>query len=101
MRFISANQALEQGRAIFAVRGPIDRPTSQGSNRLIQQGGAKLVMGCEDILEELSSLPDFPRLPVLGTARAPELVAPAHVPAADDDPEPPEVPGEMLPYRSR
>jgi DNA processing protein len=49
---ITANQAIDQGRAVFAVPGPIDRPTSAGSNRLIQQG-AKLVMGAEDVLDEI------------------------------------------------
>ena len=53
---ISANQALDQGRTVFAVPGQIDRPTSQGSNRLIQQG-AKLVMDAADVIEELSDLP--------------------------------------------
>ena len=85
---ISANQALEQGRSVFAVPGPIDRPTSQGSNRLIQQGGAKLVMGCEDILEELDSLPDFAPFPA-PAVRAPELPASVDGPAPDDDLVPP------------
>ncbi len=60
---ISANQAAEQGRTVFAVPGPIDRPSSQGTNRLIQQG-AKLVMDSADILEEINSLPGFSSPPV-------------------------------------
>ena len=95
---ISANQALEQGRTVFAVPGPIDRPTSQGSNRLIQQG-AKLVMGCEDVLEELSSLPNLDSVPA---PRSPEVPA-AEISAADESPaEPverdrPASPAEMKP----
>lgn len=52
---ITAGQAADQGRSLYVVPGPIDRPTSTGSNRLIQQG-AKLVMGAEDILEDLQIL---------------------------------------------
>lgn len=52
---ISANQALEQGRTVFAVPGPINTSTSQGTNRLIQQG-AKLVMDAADVIEEMSQL---------------------------------------------
>ncbi|MEP6672470.1 MAG: DNA-processing protein DprA [Chthoniobacter sp.] len=52
---ITATQALEQGRLVYAVPGQIDRPTSAGSNRLIQQG-AKLVTGAADILDDLSIL---------------------------------------------
>lgn len=55
---ISAGQAADQGRTVFAVPGPIDRPSSQGTNRLIQQG-AKLVMDSADILEEITGLPGF------------------------------------------
>jgi DNA processing protein len=33
---ISASQATDQGRNLYAVPGPIDRPTSLGTNRLIQ-----------------------------------------------------------------
>jgi DNA processing protein len=49
---ITADMAMEQGRNVYAVPGPIDRPGSEGTNRLIQQG-AKLVMGAEDILDEM------------------------------------------------
>ncbi len=48
---ITANQALEAGRPVFAVPGPIDRPTSEGCHRLIQSG-AKLVTSSADVLEE-------------------------------------------------
>jgi len=66
---ITANQALDQGRSIYSVPGPIDRPSSAGTNRLIQQG-AKLVMSASDILDDLDMLfdevpeavPENPRL---------------------------------------
>jgi DNA processing protein len=67
---ISANQAGEQGRSIYAVPGRIDNPNAIGSNRLIQQG-AKLVTGAADILDDMGIL--FAEKPQLVPARAPEL----------------------------
>jgi DNA processing protein len=52
---ITAGQAIDHGRQVYAVPGQIDRPTSAGSNRLIQQG-AKLVSGADDILDDLHVL---------------------------------------------
>lgn len=51
---ITADQAMEQGREVFAVPGSILSETSKGTNMLIQQG-AKLVISHDDILEELMS----------------------------------------------
>ncbi|WAA10702.1 DNA-processing protein DprA [Fervidibacillus albus] len=49
---ITANFALQEGREVFAVPGPITSATSRGTNLLIQQG-AKLVLSVEDIIHEL------------------------------------------------
>jgi len=50
---ITANQALEQNRDVFAIPGSILSPASKGTNHLIQEG-AKLVRNSVDILEELN-----------------------------------------------
>jgi DNA processing protein len=52
---ISAREAGEQGRSLYAVPGRIDHPGTLGSNRLIQQG-AKLVIDAGDILSDLPML---------------------------------------------
>ena len=67
---ITAGQALEQGRLVYAVPGQIDKPSAAGSNRLIQQG-AKLVTGAHDVLDDLRAL--FPEKPKLHTSPAAAL----------------------------
>jgi len=58
---ITANLASEYGKPVFAVPGPIDKPTSAGSNQLIRDG-ATLVSDASHILDDLGELP-FARKP--------------------------------------
>ena len=49
----TVSHALEQNRDVFAVPGPWNGVSSEGTNRLIQEGAAKLIMCAEDVLCEI------------------------------------------------
>jgi DNA processing protein len=60
---ITADHALQLGRALAAVPGPIDQPASEGCNRLIRDG-ALLLASVEEALS-LVGLTPVPRAPRL------------------------------------
>jgi DNA processing protein len=51
---ITAHQAAEQGREVFAIPGSIHHPNSKGCHKLLREG-AKLVESVSDILEEFGT----------------------------------------------
>lgn len=52
---ITAHEAVEEGRDVFAVPGPADKIASQGTHGLIKEG-AYLADSSQDILQRLSSV---------------------------------------------
>lgn len=87
---ITANLASDYGKPIFAVPGPIDKPSSAGCNQLIRDG-ATLVSDASHIIDDMGDLP-FARsneLPLTETRDEPELppeeaAVLAAIPAGDE-----------------
>ena len=52
----TVSHALDQNRDVFAVPGPIGSEYSEGTNRLIQEGSAKLILSASDVLCEYLDL---------------------------------------------
>ncbi len=75
----TVDYALELGKEVFAVPGPIGSPASIGTNQLLKDG-ARLVTSARDVLEELQGvgLPPSraPGVPSVADLRPPARVAP-------------------------
>ncbi len=50
---ITASLALEYGKEVFAIPGPIFDPNMEGTHHLIQKSGATLVSSANDVLQQL------------------------------------------------
>lgn len=55
---ITAAQAMEQNRTVFAVPGRVDTPFAKGCHALLRDG-ARLIESFQDVIEEFSLLPNL------------------------------------------
>lgn len=89
---ITANTAIDQGRDVFAVPGPIDAPSSAGCHQLIRQG-AGLVCSGWDVLEEYTArYPQKLREMAAGMPPMPEKSGAPKLPESSGKAEQPEAP---------
>ena len=68
---LTAQHAVEQGREVFAVPGPIHSGKSTGTNRLIKEG-AVLIQSVDDILNELPNTLGQPFAQPSGVSSGPQ-----------------------------
>jgi len=78
----TADHAARQGVDVWAVPGPVDRPTSEGPHRLLREGAAPLTAAA-DLLEQLGLSP--PRRKAAARAKSQKAAAPPSAAAAPAD----------------
>lgn len=86
---VTAGLAARQGVDVWAVPGPIDAPTSAGTNRLLSEG-AGVALAPETVLEELARHAPAPppvAPPAAAARAAPPRVAPELVAVLRDGPQ--------------
>lgn len=88
--------ALELGKEVFAVPGPIGSPTSVGTNQLLKDG-ARLVTSAADVLEELRGVGSAAPKPGSPSPARP----PAPASAAPKPGDPPAPPADLAPEEAR
>lgn len=93
---LTARDAAEQGRGVFAVPGPITHRNSLGPHALIKEG-AKLVETVDDILVELNVPSAVRQLPASAT---PSTASVPSAPAAAPAPVPRRAPAKLSPVES-
>ena len=81
----TVDYALELGKEVFAVPGPIGSPASAGTNQLLKDG-ARLVTSARDVLEELHGV-GLPPRPGAAAPPAADLRPPARVAPPDLAPD--------------
>jgi DNA processing protein len=69
---VSARHAAEQGRDVYAVPGPIDAPTSTGTNALIRDGAIPLVAVAEAV-EQIAASVGLEPAPAVAAVRATDV----------------------------
>lgn len=98
---ITARLALDQGRDLFAVPGPIDAPASVGCIRLMQEGAGPVIDAWDILREYEHRFPDKlrPAGPMPEVRGAPvRRDAPEETPKAEEPSAPSEEPAELPVY---
>lgn len=85
---ITARQAAEQGKEVFALPGSLHNPMAKGCHRLIREG-ARLVETVNDVMSELAPMAGVLASELRSRAGEPGK-APATEPPSDETPDDPE-----------